>query len=54
MPRAGICGLMGLGVGASTQVCLDIQGLEALTDIWVMGTQKICPRMQSWKQQEMY
>lgn len=41
-------------LGHTIHVCLDIQDLEALTDIWIMGTQKICPRMQSWKQQEMY
>lgn len=26
-------------------MCLDIKGLEVLADIWVMGTQKLCPRV---------
>lgn len=37
------------GVGGSIQACLNIQDSEALADIWVMDTQKIWPRMQSWR-----
>lgn len=44
-----LCVFTDAGVGGSTQACLNIQGSEALADIWVMDTQKIWPRTQSWR-----